>query len=106
MKSDWLNEEMPRQLPGGPRRKLVRAVKDVIFKRLRSRPYFYDECWQEAWKWASSHKWPSPEQIAARFIGLALMEMHKHKELKLKGVFTSLPMGEKLQIGWDNDARS
>lgn len=80
-----------RELPGGPRLKLVKEVK----RRLR----IYgisprSDLWVAAWKWADSvayHQsiwlrkkhWPAPTQIASQYVLIMLCEMKQFRSLCL-----------------------
>lgn len=90
-------------LPGVPRKGLVRKVKSVLFKWLRCRPHIGDPNWKLAWKWANdvayrnhwfknlgkkrksktTKTWPSPEEIACQYLFIVLTEMRTTLSLRL-----------------------
>jgi len=77
-----------RDLPGWPKKKLVRAVRQHLSHH-GIRPNQFT-IWQATWAWASAiaHSyyhthWPLPSEIASQYILLLLTEMKKNCLLKL-----------------------
>lgn len=76
-----------RNLPGWPKRKLVKAVRSHLW-RYGIRPR--GKTWQATWAWASAVAnsylhihWPLPFEIAAQYVLLLLAEMQSNRNLKL-----------------------
>ena len=77
-----------RDLPGWPKRKLVKDVR----RQLASygiRPTL-SRLWYETWQWANQitqsyvfPRWPLPSEIAAQYVCLLLLEMQSNHALKL-----------------------
>lgn len=77
-----------RDLPGWPKKKLVSQVR----RQLASygiRPSLH-KLWHETWQWASQitnsyvfPRWPLPNEIAAQYVLLLLVEMQANRALKL-----------------------
>ena len=87
-----------KTLPGWPRKSLVKATKQCLWRYLRSRPTQYDECWRAAWEWAKATadrslmfqfgkvrraKWPHGNEIATQYLLLALSRMKGDHNLRL-----------------------
>lgn len=77
-----------RTLPGWPKKKLVKAVRQHLSHH-GIRPNQFT-IWQATWIWASAiaHSyyqthWPLPSEIASQYILLLLTEMKKNLMLKL-----------------------
>ena len=77
-----------RDLPGWPKKKLVRAVRQHLSHH-GIRPNQFS-IWQATWAWASAiaHSyyhttWPLPSEIASQYILLLLNEMNQNHLLKL-----------------------
>lgn len=86
------------ELPGRPRKSLVKKVRSVLFQNVRCRPHRTDEAWRLAWEWASacadradlwrfgkrrSLPWPQPNEIASQYLLLALARMREVHQLRL-----------------------
>ena len=77
-----------RDLPGWPKKKLVRDVrKHLSHHGIRPNQF---SIWQATWAWASAiarsyyhTTWPLPSEIASQYILLLLGEMKKNRLLKL-----------------------
>jgi hypothetical protein len=80
---------------GAARAKLIREVRSVLWRYLRSRPHRDDRAWQLAWEWAEAcarrkalwtkrrHWWPSPSEIASQYLLLVLAELRESHMLRL-----------------------
>lgn len=77
-----------RDLPGWPKKKLVSQVR----RQLGSygiRPALH-KLWYETWEWARQitnsyvfPRWPLPNEIAAQYVLLLLLEMQSNRALRL-----------------------
>lgn len=77
-----------RELPGWPRKKLVRDVRKHL-SHYGIRPNQFS-IWQATWTWASAiarsyyhTTWPLPSEVASQYIVLLLSEMRNNSQLKL-----------------------
>jgi hypothetical protein len=81
------------ELPGHPRKKLVRDTRGVLWRYLRARPQRHDRCWRLAWQWAAAcashnhclrkHAWPNGNEIASQYLLLVLSDMKQCFALRL-----------------------
>ena len=87
-----------KTLPGWPRKSLVKATRQCLWRYLRSRPTQFDECWRAAWEWAKATaerslmfqfgksrraKWPQGNEIATQYLLLSLSRMKGDHNLRL-----------------------
>lgn len=82
-----------RDLPGWPKKKLVRDVRRQLATYgilPTSRGALTRRQWQLTWAWANNiaksyvfKRWPSPREIAAQYVLLLLAEMKGNHDLKL-----------------------
>lgn len=86
-------------LPGSPSNTLIREVRSVLYRRLRSKPQREDQTWKMAWQWAAEccnrrelwrfgkrprrRPWPSACEIASQYVLLALLDMREYRDLRL-----------------------
>lgn len=77
-----------RQLPGWPRKKLVKAVRQHLWS-YGIRPTSI-RLWTETWAWASQitrsyvfPRWPLPSEIGTQYVVLLLLEMRNNRHLRL-----------------------
>jgi hypothetical protein len=77
-----------RDLPGWPKKKLVREVRRHL-SHYGIRPSL-PKVWHETWAWANKitisyifPRWPIPSEIASQYVFLLLLEMQANRALKL-----------------------
>lgn len=84
------------ELPGGPSNRLIKDVRKVLWRYLRSRPERASRAWVLAWEWANNiryrnglylskpkGRWPMPNGIASQYLFLVLTEMKDKHALRL-----------------------
>lgn len=85
------------ELPGFPRKSLVKKVRSQLWRHLRCRPHRNDEAWRMTWEWARAcadrwtfprkgsrgPRWPSETEIASQYLLLALARMRESYQLRL-----------------------
>jgi hypothetical protein len=93
--TDEYGIERRPELPGRPRKKLVKDVRSVLWRYLRCRPQRADRTWRMAWAWAEacgrrdamwtkySCKWPAANEIASQYLLLVLADMREMRALRL-----------------------
>lgn len=85
-----MNNPEHDELPGRPRKKLVREVRQHLWRYLRCRPSRTDDAWTMAWEWAHEcskrvmqDRWPCAMEIASQYLLVALARMRSLSALKL-----------------------